>query len=94
MPPKRKLAIDIIAEVFGPCPDCGNGPCEMNCGAAVIDIRSVAAALVLATENAANADIAAALIAAAAQIHPAAGELVVSRLVARGKLAPAGIISA
>jgi len=59
-----------VEQVYGPCPDCGAGPCIMNCGEATIDVRCIIAATVLQIEATKSARERGSMIRVLKRIHP------------------------
>ncbi len=53
MTARKKTASEpqYVLDVFGPCPDCEGGKCEMNCGAATITFRELIASCVIQIEK-------------------------------------------
>lgn len=59
-----------VLDVFGPCPDCVDGRCEMNCGQGSVNWRELVASAVIQLEARGGASHKAAIMAMLKRINP------------------------
>ncbi len=75
-------------EVFGPCLDCDNGRCTLNCGEAPMGRRDIVACAVLEMEHTPRAHAHVGILRTLARLDPSMRDLAVSMFEKRNGAAP------